>query len=99
MSYYAIFLKQIAIFTRIYSKHTKNHIPLMDENPNLNRIKVALVERQKTSKWLAEQMEKSDTTVSRWVSNKIQPSVEQLFEIARILNMDVKDLLNSNILK
>ena len=92
-------MKQIAIFTRIYSKHTKNHIPLMDENPNLNRIKVALVERQKTSKWLAEQMEKSDTTVSRWVSNKIQPSVEQLFEIARILNMDVKDLLNSNTLK
>ena len=44
----------------------------MDENPNLNRIKVALVERQKTSKWLAEQMEKSDTTVSRWVSNRIQ---------------------------
>lgn len=99
MSYYAIFLKQIAIFTRIYSKQNKNHIPLMDENPNLNRIKVALVERQKTSKWLAEQMEKSDTTVSRWVSNKIQPSLEQLFEIARILNMDVKDLLNSNILK
>ena len=71
----------------------------MDENPNLNRIKVALVERQKTSKWLAEKMEKSDTTVSRWVSNKIQPSLEQLFEIARILNMDVKDLLNSNTLK
>ena len=41
-------------------------------------------------------MEKSDTTVSRWVSNRIQPSVEQLFEIARLLDMDVKDLLNSN---
>lgn len=68
----------------------------MEENPNLNRIKVALVERQKTSKWLAEQMDKSDTTVSRWVSNRIQPSIEQLFEIARLLDMDVKDLLNSN---
>ena len=68
----------------------------MEVNHNLNRIKVALVERQKTSKWLAEQMAKSDTTVSRWVSNKIQPSVEQLFEIARLLNMDVKDLLNSD---
>lgn len=68
----------------------------MEENPNLNRIKVALVERQKTSKWLAQQMDKSDTTVSRWVSNRIQPSVEQLFEIARLLDMDVKDLLNSN---
>lgn len=69
----------------------------MDENTKLNRIKVSLVENHKTSKWLAEQMGKSDTTVSRWVSNKIQPSVEQLFEIAKILNVDVKDLLNSNI--
>lgn len=69
----------------------------MAENNNLNRLKVALVERQKTSKWLAEQMDKSETTVSRWVSNKSQPSVEQLFEIAQHLNMDVKDLLNSNL--
>lgn len=68
----------------------------MEENNNLNRLKVALVERKRTSKWLAVQMEKSETTVSRWASNKSQPSVEQLFEIARILDMDVKDLLNSN---
>ena len=69
----------------------------MGENNNLDRLKVALVERQKTSKWLAEQMEKSETTVSRWASNKSQPSVEQLFAIARLLGMDVKDLLNSNL--
>ena len=69
----------------------------MEENNNLNRLKVALVERQKTSKWLAEQMEQSETTVSRWASNKSQPSAEQLFEIAQHLNMDVKDLLNSNL--
>lgn len=69
----------------------------MAENKNLNRLKVALVERQKTSKWLAEQMDKSETTVSRWASNKSQPSVEQLFVIAQHLNMDVKDLLNSNL--
>ena len=69
----------------------------MEENNNLNRLKVALVERHRTSKWLAEQMDKSETTVSRWVSNKSQPSVEQLFEIAQHLNMDVKDLLNSNL--
>ena len=53
------------------------------EDKNINRLKVALVERQRTSKWLAEQMEKSETTVSRWASNKSQPSVEQLFEIAQ----------------
>ena len=79
----------------IYIKH-KNY-SFMAENNNLNRLKVALVERQKTSKWLAEQMDKSETTVSRWASNKSQPSVEQLFEIAQHLNMDVKDLLNSNL--
>ena len=68
----------------------------MEENNYLNRLKVALVERQKTSKWLAEQMNKSEATISRWASNKTQPSVEQLFEIAKHLNMDVKDLLNTN---
>ena len=60
------------------------------EDNNLNRLKVALVERQKTSKWLAEQMEKSETTMSRWASNKSQPSVEQLFEIAKHLNMEIR---------
>ena len=87
------------IFTNLWRK-IAYYLPIyMEDNSNLNRIKVALAERQKTSKWLAEQMDKSDTTVSRWVSNKFQPSLEQLFEIARILNMDVKDLLNSNNLK
>ena len=47
----------------------------MEENINLNRLKVTLVERNKTSKWLAEQMGKSETTISRWASNKSQPSV------------------------
>lgn len=63
----------------------------------LNRIKVALAERQKTSKWLAEKLNKSETTVSRWASNKVQPSIEQLFEIAQLLNMDAKELLNTTI--
>ncbi|MCI1785012.1 MAG: helix-turn-helix domain-containing protein [Bacteroidales bacterium] len=68
----------------------------MEETNSLNRIKIALIEKQRTGKWLARQLSKSDTTVSRWVSNKVQPSVEQLFEIADILDIDVKDLLNSN---
>ena len=68
----------------------------MAETIVLNRIKVALAERQKTSKWLAGRLKKSETTVSRWASNKVQPSVEQLFEIASILEMDVKELLASN---
>ena len=68
----------------------------MVEHSSLNRIKVALVERGRTSVWLAQQMDKSETTVSRWVTNKIQPSLGQLYEIANVLDMDVKDLLKPN---
>lgn len=63
---------------------------------NLNRIKVVLVEQQKTGKWLAEQMGKSNCTVSKWCSNSIQPDLKTLNEIANILKVDVKDLLVSN---
>ncbi|MEE0235153.1 MAG: helix-turn-helix transcriptional regulator [Bacteroidales bacterium] len=61
----------------------------------MNRIKVTLVEKQKTSRWLAEQMGKSENTISRWCSNKSQPSIAQLQEIAKWLDVDVKDLLVS----
>ena len=65
----------------------------MVETASLNRIKAVLADEQKTSKWLAERLGKSETTVSRWVSNKIQPSLEQLFEIANVLDIDVKELI------
>ena len=66
---------------------------------NYNRIKAELAEQHLTSKWLAEQMGKSETTVSRWVSNKAQPSVEQLYEIARLRKVEVFSLLKSTIEK
>lgn len=50
-----------------------------------NRIKIALLERQKTGKWLGDQLGKSDVTISRWSSNTSQPSIEVLFDIADIL--------------
>lgn len=68
----------------------------MVETVSLNRIKAVLADEQKTSKWLAEQLRKSETTVSRWVSNKIQPSLEQLFEIANVLDIDVKELIKAS---
>lgn len=68
----------------------------MVETVSLNRIKAVLADEQKTSKWLAEQLGKSETTVSRWVSNKIQPSLEQLFEIANVLDIDVKELIKAS---
>ena len=59
----------------------------------MNRIKVTLVEKQKTSRWLAEQMGKSENTISRWCSNKSQPSIVQLQEIAKHLDVDVRTLI------
>ncbi len=59
----------------------------------LNRIKVVLVEKQKTGKWLAEQLGKSNCTVSKWCSNTIQPNLETLREIAKCLNVKVADLI------
>jgi transcriptional regulator with XRE-family HTH domain len=62
----------------------------------INRIKVVLAEQNKTGKWLAEQLQKNEDTVSRWCSNTSQPSLEVLTRIAEILNMDRKDLINSS---
>ena len=61
----------------------------------LNRIKVVLAEKQRTNRWLAEQMDKSENTISRWCSNKSQPSILQLQEIANLLDVDVRILLKS----
>lgn len=63
---------------------------------NLNRIKVVLVEQNKSGKWLAEQLGKSTCTVSKWCQNSIQPDLKTLNAIADILCVDVKDLLVSN---
>ena len=66
-------------------------------NTDLNRLKLVLVEKKKTGKWLAEQLGKDTTTVSKWCTNTSQPSLETLVEIARVLQVDVKDLLQSTI--
>lgn len=60
---------------------------------NLNRIKVVLVEQQKTGKWLAEQLGKSTCTISKWCSNTIQPDLVTLDKIATLLNVDIRELI------
>ena len=60
-----------------------------------NRLKIVLAEKNKTGTWLSEQMGRNLGTVSRWMTNKIQPSVEQLFDIAKHLDVDVRELLVS----
>ena len=68
---------------------------IFDMAQDLNRIKVVLVEQKKTGKWLAEQLGVSACTVSRWASNTAQPNLSTLNDIAKLLDVDVKDLINS----
>ena len=63
---------------------------------DLNRLKVVLVEKKKTSKWLAEQLGKNPSTVSEWCTNSAQPGLETLLQIAECLEVDVKELINSS---
>ncbi len=67
----------------------------MTEKIKINRIKVVLVEQDRTNKWLSERLGKNAATVSRWCTNEMQPSLETLIEIAKVLNVDVKELLVS----
>ena len=61
---------------------------------DINRLKVVLVEKKKTGKWLATKMGKDPGTISKWCTNTVQPSLEQLLEIAKILDVSVMELLN-----
>ena len=62
----------------------------------LNRLKIVLVEQNKTGKWLAEQLGKSSSTVSKWCSNTVQPDLYTLEKIAKLLDIDKRDLLTPN---
>lgn len=58
-----------------------------------NRIRVVLSEKEVTNRTLAEKLDVSEMTVSRWVTNKIQPSMAQFIEISKLLNVDIKELI------
>lgn len=60
----------------------------------LNRIKVVLVEQNRTAKWLSEQIGKKTCSVFRWCTNTSQPDLETLFRIAEVLNVDVRELIH-----
>lgn len=63
---------------------------------NLNRLKVVFVEQNKTGKWLAEQLGKSTCSVSKWCQNTVQPDLQTLDKISRLLDVNIKDLLVDN---
>ncbi|MDQ7737787.1 helix-turn-helix transcriptional regulator [Prevotella corporis] len=60
---------------------------------DLNRIKVVLVEKKRTAKWLADELGRNPATVSKWCTNTAQPDLHTLDRIATILNIDVRELI------
>ena len=65
----------------------------MIDMEDINRLKIVLVEKKKTGKWLAEQLGKNPSTVSKWCSNVSQPDLATLFKIANLLEVDVQELI------
>ena len=66
---------------------------MANDNKNLNRIKVILAAKNLQNKWLAEQLGRDQATVSKWVTNSAQPSLDMLIKIAPVLEVDIKDLI------
>ena len=65
-------------------------------NKQLNRIKVVLVDKQRTNKWLAEQLGKDKTTISKWCTNSSQPDWESLMKTAKLLGVEITELLRDD---
>lgn len=63
---------------------------------DINRLKIVLVERKRTGKWLAEQLGKDPSAISKWCTNVSQPDLATLSKIAELLNVDRRDLLNKS---
>jgi DNA-binding Xre family transcriptional regulator len=72
---------------------TENQQSQKMENKDLNRLKVVLAEKKRTNKWLAEQLGKDQSTISKWCTNSAQPNLENLVEIAKCLEVTVNDLI------
>ncbi len=65
----------------------------MIDMEDINRLKMVLVEKKKTGKWLAEQLGKNPSTVSKWCSNVSQPDLATLVKVAELLGVDVQELI------
>lgn len=63
------------------------------ETKDLNRIKVVLADKKRTNKWLAETLGKDPATVSKWCTNSAQPTLENLIEISKVLEVDINELI------
>lgn len=61
---------------------------------DINRLKILLAEKKRTNKWLCEQLGVNPTTVSKWCTNSSQPSLEMVFKMMEVLNVDIHQLIN-----
>ena len=71
-------------------------IKTFEMDNKLNRIKVVMAEKDKTGLWLSEKIGKSNTTVSKYINQRVQPDLKTLYAIADALDVDVNELLLSN---
>ena len=66
------------------------------DKKGINRLKVVLVEKKRTNKWLAEQLEVNPTTISKWCTNSSQPPLELLLKTAQLLDVEITELIRMN---
>ena len=66
---------------------------------DINRLKVVLVEKKRTARWLSMQMGVNPSTVSKWCTNSSQPDIETLAKIAKLLNVGVEELYNKKFME
>jgi transcriptional regulator with XRE-family HTH domain len=62
-------------------------------NKDLNKLKVVLADKKRTNKWLAEQLGKDQTTISKWCTNTSQPDLASLMKISELLEVDLTELV------
>lgn len=62
-------------------------------NKDLNKLKVVLADKKRTNKWLAGQLGKDQTTISKWCTNTSQPDLASLMKISELLEVDLTELV------
>ena len=87
--------KRFVILRILQNNQCKRLLFMQKKRKASNRIKAVLAEQGKTNNWLGEELGKNRTTVSKWCTNQMQPTMETLFEIAEVLDVDVRELLVS----
>lgn len=78
-----------------YYIYIKPQFSCMMDKINYNRIKAVLAEKNVSSKELAKHLEKTESTVSRWCTNDVQPSIEIFYQVSKFLDVDIRELLVS----